>query len=173
VREARQLERQRVAELEKRSPDPFKRAQKLASLSVASAIDQYAEERRSQVSVRMISWWKEMGRAPKTINSELSVLRQVMKHAKLWYRLSDEYRPLKNTKPPVGQALTDEEQTRLFKVAKSNPAWLLAYVAATLDIFCGLRACEICSLQWKHVSWDHRRLSVRRSKHLRDGGIHR
>jgi integrase len=39
-----------------------------------------------------------------------------------------------------------------------------AYVAATLDFFCGLRACEIKTLQWKHISWDHRRLSVRRSK---------
>jgi integrase len=47
---------------------------------------------------------------------------------------------------------------------KSNPAWFFAYVAATLDFFCGLRACEIKSLQWKHVSLEDRRLSVRRSK---------
>jgi integrase len=39
-----------------------------------------------------------------------------------------------------------------------------AYVAATLDFFCGLGACEIRALQWKHVSFDERRLSVRRSK---------
>jgi hypothetical protein len=38
----------------------------------------------------------------KTINSELSVLRQVLKHAKLWARFQDEYKALKNTKPPVG-----------------------------------------------------------------------
>jgi hypothetical protein len=34
----------------------------------------------------------------------------------------------------------------------------------TLDFFCGLRACEIKALQWKHISFDERRLSVRRSK---------
>ena len=77
----------------------------IAPLSVAPAVDQYADERRSQVSQRMVAWWKEMGRplaaffgdkplrkmlaadltayqnarrdlgrAPKTVNSELSVI---------------------------------------------------------------------------------------------------
>jgi integrase len=32
-------------------------------------------------------------------------------------------------------------------------------VAATLDFFCGLRACEIKRLQWKHISFEERRLS--------------
>jgi integrase len=107
---------------------------------------------------------RDQGRAPKTINSELSVLRQVLKHAKLWYRFTDEYKPLKNTKPPAGQALSDEDQVRLFEAAKSNPDWFFAYVAATLDFFCGLRACEIKALQWKHISFEERRLSIRRSK---------
>ena len=39
-----------------------------------------------------------------------------------------------------------------------------AYVAATLDFFCGMRACEIKALQWKHISWDHKKLAIRRSK---------
>jgi hypothetical protein len=42
------------------------------------------------------------GRAPETINGELSVLRQVLKRAKPWYRFSDEYMTLRNRKPPVG-----------------------------------------------------------------------
>lgn len=194
-RQARELEKKRVAELQKRPPDPTKRAHKFSTLTVAAAIDEYAADRRAQVSERMVAWWKEngrplaaffadkpfrrispadlaayqnarrdLGRAPKTINGELSVLRQLLKHAKLWYRFADEYKPLKNTKPPAGQALTDEAQAHLFTVAKSKPAWMFAYVAATLDFFCGLRACEIKSLQWKHISFDDRRLSVCRSK---------
>src|SRR5436190_16065313 len=107
---------------------------------------------------------RDLGRAPKTVNSELSVLRQLLKHAKLWYRFAEDYKALKNTKPPAGQALTDDDQARLFEVAKSNPAWFFAYVAATLDFFCGLRACQIKALQWKHISWEDQRLSVRRSK---------
>jgi integrase len=194
-REAREREKTRIAELQRRPPDPTKRARAFGALMVADAIDAYAEERRAQVSPRMVAWWKEIGRplgqffrdkrlrkiapadlaayqnhrrdqgrAPKTVNGELSVLRQLLKHAKLWYRFADDYKPLKNTKPPVGKALTDADQARLFEVARSNPAWFLAYVAATLDFFCGLRACEIKALQWKSVSWDERRLSVRRSK---------
>jgi integrase-like protein len=41
---------------------------------------------------------------------------------------------------------------------------VLPYTAVTLDFFCGLHACEIKELQWKHISWEDRRFSVRRSK---------
>src|SRR5262245_57360968 len=73
------------------------------------------------------------GRAPKTINGELSVLRQLLRYARLWYRFEEDYQSLKNTKPPVGQALTDEEQQRLFAAARSRPEWIFAYVAAALS----------------------------------------
>jgi integrase len=60
--------------------------------------------------------------------------------------------------------LTDDEQSRLFEAARSKDEWFFAYVAATLDFFCGLRGCEIKGLQWKHISFEERRLSVRISK---------
>jgi integrase len=106
----------------------------------------------------------EAGRAPKTINGELSVLRQVLKRAKLWYRFDDDYTTLRNRKPPVGRALTAEEQSRLFDVARTKPAWLFACVAATLSFYCGLRACEIKALRWQDVELANRLLHVRRSK---------
>jgi hypothetical protein len=65
----------------------------------------------------------DAGRAPKTVNGEISVLRQVLKRAKLWYRFADEYKALRNRKPPVGRALTQEEQERLFAMAQTRPAW--------------------------------------------------
>lgn len=68
----------------------------------------------------------DAGRAPKTINGEFSALRQVLERAKLWYRFDDEYTTLRNRNPPVGRALTAEEQSRLFEIARTNPAWLLA-----------------------------------------------
>ena len=43
------------------------------------------------------------GQRARTVNSELSVLRQALKHAK-WYRFGEDYKALKNTKPPAGQA---------------------------------------------------------------------
>jgi len=39
-----------------------------------------------------------------------------------------------------------------------------SYIVLTLDFFCGMRACEIKAVQWKHISWEQRKLSIRRSK---------
>jgi len=106
----------------------------------------------------------EAGRAPKTINGELSVLRQILKRAELWYRFEDDYKVLRNLKPPVGRALTPADQQRLFDLARTRPAWLYAYVATTLSFYCGLRACEIKGLRWQAIDRANRLLHVRRSK---------
>jgi integrase len=123
-------------------------------------------------------------RAPKTINGEVSVLRQLLKHARLWYRLAQDYKPVPNTRPPVGRALSLEEQKRLFETAamwkpgsdpilklgkdgktyKNRTDWQYAHAAAILAAYCGLRACEIKGLQWKDVDFAAGLLDIRRSK---------
>ena len=45
-----------------------------------------------------------------------------------------------------------------------KPESIFAYVASALAFYCGLRACEIRGLQWKHVDWDNARIQIRRSK---------
>jgi integrase len=194
-REAQRLERDRIAQLNDRSPDPAKRGKSYGSMTVPAAIDAYATERRAQVSTRMAAYWKEQkpqlgaffrnsklrsitpahiseyqnarldaGRAPKTINGELSVLRRVLKHARLWYRFREDYKPIPNNKPPTGRSLTTEEQARLFEVAKSRSDWLYAHSAATLAFYCGMRACEIKALKWKDIDLNTSLLEIRRSK---------
>lgn len=106
----------------------------------------------------------DAGRAPKTINGEVSVLSQVLRHARLWYKFEEDYKVLPNTKPPVGQALSIEDQEKLLKAAAANPQWRYAYVAMVLSFYCGLRACEIKGLQWQHVDFERGKLSIRRSK---------
>ena len=175
-REAQQLQKQRIAQLADRAPDPTRRSQHYGAMPVAAAMVMYSAERRAQVSSRMVAYWhentrplaaffgsmplrkitpvhiaryqnarKDAGRAPKTINGEIAVLRQLLKAAKLWYRFREDYTALPNTKPPTGRALTEEEQKRLFDIASRTPRWIYAYTAATLAFYCGLRACEIKS----------------------------
>jgi integrase len=103
------------------------------------------------------------GRAPKTANGEIAVLRQLLKHAKLWYRFED-YKPVRNDKVPVGRALSEDEQRVLFTVASSRSDWLYAYTAFVLGVFCGMRACEIKALRWKDVDFTTGVIDIRRSK---------
>ena len=194
-RQAQQLQKERIAQLAKRAPDPAGFGKRYGSLDVEAAIEAYADERRAQVSPRMVAYWlensrplarffknlklrsltpahvasyqnhrRDAGRAAKTINGELSVLRQVMKHARLWYRFEDDYKTLKRTEPPVGRALTEAEQARLFELARRNPRWIYAYTAAILGFYCGMRSCEIKALRWSQVDLLSRRLEIRRSK---------
>ena len=194
-REAQSLEKERIAQLARKAPDPTKISQSYGSMTITAAVAAYGEERRLQVSPRMVEWWKEnarplgayfketklkkitpamialyqnsradAGRAPKTINGEVAVLRQLLKKARLWYRIQEDYKPLLNSKPPVGRALTEEEQVRLFTLAQSRPRWIYAYTAATLSFYVGMRACEIKPLKWKDVDLFNARLEIRRSK---------
>ena len=194
-RQAQQLQKERIAQLSRRAPDPAGFGKKYSSLDVETAITAYADERRAQVSSRTAAYWlensrplaaffknlklrsltpahlaayqnqrRDAGRAAKTVNGELSVLRQVLKHARLWYRFEDDYRPLKKTEPAVGRALTEAEQVRLFELARQNPRWIYAYTAAILAFYCGMRSCEIKALRWRHVDLRSRRLEIRRSK---------
>jgi integrase len=114
----------------------------------------------------------------------VSVLRQLLKHARLWFRFLEDYKPVPNTRPPVGRALSQEEQERLFETAalwkpgspaflrvgkdgktyKSRPEWMYAHAAAILAAYCGLRACEIKGLQWKDIDLAAGLLDIRHSK---------
>jgi integrase len=191
--EAEELMLKRIEQLKNKGPDPRKGSKSFSSLDIKAAIDAYILERKAQVSPRMVAYWKEsasalsklitiklkqitpahlvsyqnarleQGKAPKTINGEVSVLRQLLKHAKLWYRFED-YKAIRNHKPPIGRALTDIEQARLFEVAQSREDWLHAYTAGILGAFCGMRGVEIRHLQWKDVDFDLGVLHIRRSK---------
>lgn len=104
------------------------------------------------------------GRAPKTINGEVSVLRQLLKHARLWFRFVDDYKPIPNTKPPVGRALSADDTARLIAVAKTRPDWIYAYHATILNFYCGMRACDIKGLRWVDIDWHNAKVEIRRSK---------
>jgi hypothetical protein len=62
------------------------------------------------------------GLSNRTVNMDVSALRQVLKRFKHWHRLEDDVKMLTESGgAPIGRVLSTEEQERLFEVARSNP----------------------------------------------------
>lgn len=114
------------------------------------------------------AWRAEQKVGPATLNSEIGLLRRIMKRARLWARVADDIRPLREPET-IGKALTDEEQQRLLKTAVMRPEWETAFLAAILCLNTTARGCELKSLQWSDVDLFAKTLTIRKSK--TDAGV--
>jgi len=106
---------------------------------------------------------KADGIANATINSEVDIIRGVLKKAKRWYRFAEEVSALP-VRHNVGRALTYDEKLRLLKTASSRPEWQNAAWAATLALNTTMRSCEIKQLCWRDVDLMEKTLTIRKSK---------
>src|ERR1039458_9232751 len=88
---------------------------------------------------------------PKTVNNELLVLIGVLKQAKLWKRLEEDYKPLPIPKQGPGKALVPDEGKQLIATARTRPAWDVALSVTVLAYSAGCRSWEIKSLKLKDV----------------------
>lgn len=109
------------------------------------------------------AWRAEQGVGPATLNAELGILRRILKVAKLWARVADDIRPLKEPST-IGRALTEDDKQRLLKTAVMRPEWETAYLAAILCLNTTSRGCELKGLQWSDVDLFSRTLMIRKSK---------
>lgn len=109
------------------------------------------------------AWRAEQGVGPATLNAELGILRRVMKRARLWARVADDIRPLRES-GSIGRALTHEEQQRLLKTAVMRPEWETAYIAAVLCLNTTARGCELKGLRWADVDLFAKALTICKSK---------
>ena len=109
------------------------------------------------------AWRAEQKVGPATLNAELGILRRILKRARLWARVADDIRPLKEP-GSIGRALTEEEKQRLLKTAAMRPEWETAYLAAILCLNTTARGCELKGLQWRNVDLFARTLTISRSK---------
>ena len=100
---------------------------------------------------------------PATLNAELGILRRILKRARLWARVADDIRPLKEPST-IGKALTEDDKQRLLKTAVMRPEWETAYLAAILCLNTTARGCELKGLQWADVDLFSRTLTIRKSK---------
>jgi len=88
---------------------------------------------------------------PKTVNNEMLVLIGVLKQAKLWKRLEEDYKPLPIPKQGPGKALVPDEGQHLIATARTRPAWDVALSVTVLAYSAGCRSWEIKSLKLKDV----------------------
>ena len=82
-----------------------------------------------------------------SINKEILLLSQILKKAKLWRRLRDDYKPLRTQPSDIGRALSRSELGALAQVAQTNVAWEAAFYGSVLAANCGLRGGEIKKLR--------------------------
>ncbi|MBZ5689282.1 MAG: site-specific integrase [Acidobacteriia bacterium] len=109
------------------------------------------------------AWRADQKVGPATLNAELGILRRIMKRARVWARVADDIRPLREPST-IGRALTEEEKQRLLKMAVMRPEWETAYLAAILCLNTTARGCELKGLQWSDVDLFAKTLTIRKSK---------
>src|SRR5262249_22466893 len=108
--------------------------------------------------------------SPRTVNLETKVLRMILRSAKVWSHLADDYKPLREDRRGPGRALSPEEERNLFDVASSNPNWSVAYYAALLAANTTARGCEIRGLHLGDVDLEARSMTIRRTSTKTDAG---
>ncbi len=105
----------------------------------------------------------------RTNNMELTVARQILKSARLWKRVEDDIRSLREPSGGPGRALTVEEEQRLWEVARTRPDAQVAYWCGLLAVNTAMRGGEIKHLRLRDVDLTARQLNIRRSK--TDAGV--
>ncbi|HXS98713.1 MAG TPA: tyrosine-type recombinase/integrase [Candidatus Limnocylindrales bacterium] len=100
----------------------------------------------------------------RTVNLETKVLRFVLKAAKTWGTISDDFKALKEDRRGPGRAIDEAQERILFDTARSRPGWDAAFYAALVAANTTMRGCEIKGLRLADVNLMEREVSVRKSK---------
>lgn len=100
----------------------------------------------------------------RTINLEGKLLRHVLKAAKRWALIADDYKPLKEDTRGPGRALEPEQEKLLFDTARSKPGWDAAFYAAIVASNTTMRGCELKGLRLESVDLVDKQLAIRKSK---------
>ena len=121
----------------------------------------------SQITSQMIEAYQnkrfEQGAGPRTINIEVfNVLSQILRKSKLWGRISDDVKRLREPKKEIGQVLTEEQERKLFLTARKYSRWQVAYCASVLEATTASRGCEIKTLRLKSIDLTNETITIQR-----------
>jgi integrase len=121
-------------------------------------IDNYVTKRLSEA---IASW---------SINKEVLTWSMILKKAKLWRRIADDYKPLPTKASDIGRALTRDELRHLATVSATDVDWMAAFYGSVLAANTGLRGGEIKRLRIGSLDLENRRLKIRRADTKSDAG---
>ena len=127
----------------------------------------FKQEPLKGITVKRITdyrtWRAEQRVGPATLNAELGILRRILKRARLWARVADDIRPLKE--PSTHRAGDHGGGKATASENGCNAAeWETAYLAAILCLNTTARGCELKGLQWCDANLFARTLTIRKSK---------
>jgi len=105
-----------------------------------------------------------------SVNKELQVWSLILKKAKLWHRLRDDYEPLSTKVSDIGRVVSREYLQNLAKIAQGNEMWQAVFYAFVLAANTGLRGGEIKKLRIGAIDIERRCLVVRRNGSKTDAG---
>jgi integrase len=105
-----------------------------------------------------------------SINKEIRLWSLVLRKAKLWKRLTDDYKPLKTKASDIGRALSRDELRDLAEVAATDVDWEAAFYGSVLAANTGLRGGELKKLRIGMLDLENRRLRIARADTKTDAG---
>jgi integrase len=112
---------------------------------------------------RLVEKFNDRSISARTVNMEVALLRKLMRHHRVWYRVADgvEMLPEHSREPRI---LTRTEECRLIEISRMKDIWLHARCAVMLSVSTSMRSIEIKHLRWQDLDFDKRLIYVRRSK---------
>jgi hypothetical protein len=131
---------------------------KIEKQRIAALLQKFGGKRLTDISADDLSAYQLVRIeqvSPRTCNLELKVVRQLLKKARLWKRLADDCKPLKENRRGPGRALTPEEETRLFECAQKSPYLSAAFYAGIVAANTTMRGCELKGLQLRGLGESH------------------
>jgi integrase len=127
----------------------------------------FKDKKLNEITADMVQEFRQCrakaGCKNSTINGEVGFMRRLLKKARLWHRIDDDIKPLKEGRS-IGRALSEEEIIRLRTKAAERPSWQTAYDAMILAVNTGMRGADIKALRWCDIDFFNRVLFVPKSK---------
>ena len=105
-----------------------------------------------------------------SINKEILLWSLILKKAKLWRHLNDDYRALKTKASDIGRSLSREQLRHLADVAAKRKDWEATFYGSVLAANTGLRGGELKKLRIGCVDLENRRLRIDRIEAKSDAG---